>query len=81
MNSEKSPKIEYRCPSCRRFLYDRRQNKCGFCEAEVPKELLFTAEELDKLNQERMQLQEELKEFRMRHQSHQEKNENSQRSK
>jgi hypothetical protein len=37
--------MEYRCPACQRSLYDRRLEKCGFCGAEIPQHLRFTAQE------------------------------------
>jgi len=37
--------MSHHCPSCQRVLYDRRLTHCGFCGAEIPESLQFTAEE------------------------------------
>ena len=41
--------MSYHCPSCHGVLYDRRRKTCGFCEAELPAEPLFTPAELERL--------------------------------
>ena len=41
--------MSYQCPSCHGVLYDRRRKTCGFCEVELPAELLFTPAELERL--------------------------------
>ena len=64
MNNDQSVKKEYRCPQCNRFLYDRRRKNCGWCGAQLPEELLFTKEELEKLNQEMTQLQDERRQLK-----------------
>ena len=58
--------MEYRCPKCHRLIYDRRSKKCGWCDAELPEELLFTKEESDKVNKEMAGLEEERKKFQIR---------------
>ena len=40
--------MSYHCPSCHGVLYDRRRKTCGFCGAELPVALLFTAAELER---------------------------------
>lgn len=44
--------MSYQCPSCHGVLYDRRRTTCGFCDAELPAELLFTPAELEQLRRE-----------------------------
>ncbi len=34
------------CPSCNRLLYSRTRKTCGFCGAELPPEVLFSADEI-----------------------------------
>jgi hypothetical protein len=50
-------KIEYRCPKCQRLLYDRRRKKCMWCNHELPAELLFTPEEMEKLEKEAAEIE------------------------
>ena len=38
--------MSVQCPKCNRVVYSRRQKVCGFCGAELPKELQFTEAEL-----------------------------------
>ena len=38
------------CPECSGVVYDRRRRTCGFCGAELPAELLFSAAETEALN-------------------------------
>jgi ssDNA-binding Zn-finger/Zn-ribbon topoisomerase 1 len=57
--SDQSNKIEYRCPKCNRLLYDRKHKKCGWCGADLPEELLFTKEEIDKMEKESAELEEQ----------------------
>lgn len=33
------------CPVCQREVYSRRQKTCGYCDAELPSEALFTPAE------------------------------------
>ena len=40
----------YNCPKCSGVIYNRRNKICGFCGAELPAELLFTAEEIATLD-------------------------------
>lgn len=44
------------CPNCHRLLYSRRHKSCGFCGAELPAEVLFTAEEIAAIDAEREEL-------------------------
>jgi len=44
--------MSYRCPKCKGVIYNRRNKQCGFCGAELPAELLFTAAEIAALDKE-----------------------------
>ena len=35
---------DHKCLQCRRDIVDRRRNKCLYCGAEIPPELLFSAQ-------------------------------------
>ncbi|MBA6262140.1 hypothetical protein [Colwellia sp. Bg11-12] len=50
--------MKFVCPSCERPIYNRRVNKCEFCGEALPKELLFSENEVDNLDN---QLSESLK--------------------
>jgi hypothetical protein len=39
------PQPQLRCPGCDSILYTRRHPLCGVCGEELPREILFTAEE------------------------------------
>ncbi len=34
------------CPNCKRLLYSRQHKHCGFCGAELPPGVVFSAEEI-----------------------------------
>jgi hypothetical protein len=42
--------MKVHCPSCDKVLYSRRLKHCGFCGAEIPEALRFTAEEIAALD-------------------------------
>ena len=42
----------YHCPKCQGVIYNRRNKRCGFCGAELPAELLFTAEAIAAMDKE-----------------------------
>jgi hypothetical protein len=42
--------MKVHCPSCDKVLYSRRLARCGFCGAEIPEALRFTAEEIAALD-------------------------------
>jgi len=44
--------MSYHCPTCQGVVYNRRNKLCGFCGAELPAELLFTAEEIAAMKKE-----------------------------
>ena len=44
--------MSYQCPKCNGVVYNRRSNICGFCGAELPAGLLFTAEEISALDKD-----------------------------
>ncbi|CAN5669882.1 hypothetical protein BH09VER1_BH09VER1_01610 [soil metagenome] len=33
------------CPVCQRVIYSRRQRTCGYCDADLPPEALFSPQE------------------------------------
>jgi hypothetical protein len=45
------PKPYLRCPECDSILYTRRHKLCGVCGAELPGELLFTAQEASRVEE------------------------------
>jgi len=42
--------IERHCPSCNSIIYSRRHSRCGVCEQELPKNLLFNTAEAEKVD-------------------------------
>jgi hypothetical protein len=46
------------CPKCNGVVYDRRRKTCGFCGAELPAEMLFSAEEIEVLNRKEAEAEE-----------------------
>jgi hypothetical protein len=42
--------MSYRCPKCNGIIYDRRNNICGFCGAELPASLLLSPSEMAALD-------------------------------
>ncbi|MDB6029644.1 MAG: hypothetical protein JWM68_5867 [Verrucomicrobiales bacterium] len=50
------------CPSCKRALYNGRQENCGYCGATIPAELRFTPEEIATLDRELKALEESRRE-------------------
>jgi hypothetical protein len=44
-------RMSYRCPKCNGIIYNRRNNVCGFCGAELPASLLFTPSEIAVLDE------------------------------
>jgi len=44
--------MNYHCPKCQGVIYNRRNKRCGFCGAELPAELLFTAAEIAALDEQ-----------------------------
>ena len=54
--------MNHPCPNCKRELYNRRQTHCGYCGAEIPKELRFTPEEIAAQDNALAQLEQKRKE-------------------
>ena len=50
--------MSYLCPKCSRVIYDRRLKTCGFCGAELPAELRFTADEIAAMDKKEAALEE-----------------------
>jgi hypothetical protein len=42
--------MNYNCPACQREIYNRRLTRCGFCGAEIPADLRFSADEIAALD-------------------------------
>ncbi len=40
------------CPTCNGVIYNRRCKTCGYCGAELPAQLLFTAAEIEAIDKE-----------------------------
>ena len=51
--------MSYHCPTCKRVLYNRRLTHCGFCGAEIPESMRFTAEETAALDRKMAELEEQ----------------------
>jgi len=41
---------EQHCPFCNSVVYSRRHSRCGVCERELPKNLLFNSAEAEKVD-------------------------------
>lgn len=50
--------MKYKCPECKRTIFNRRLNTCEFCSAELPAELLYSKEDIDSLDQQQSKLSE-----------------------
>jgi hypothetical protein len=64
-----------RCPKCDHIIYNRRNKICGYCGAELPEELLFTAVEVAALDKkmkeaEKLHLEKEAEALRKLGQDH-----------
>lgn len=53
------------CPKCKRIIYNRRLKNCGYCGEIIPEELRFSAEEIEKLDQEEAEMDRARKEREM----------------
>lgn len=42
--------MAYKCPNCDKTIYDRRKPTCEFCSQSIPEELLFSDQQLAKLD-------------------------------
>ncbi|MBK8727318.1 MAG: hypothetical protein IPL96_15095 [Holophagaceae bacterium] len=56
--------MDFHCPACSRLLYDRKRKSCGYCGAEIPAEMPFSAAEIEKLAQEMKELDAQLQALR-----------------
>jgi hypothetical protein len=50
-------KSKFTCPECDRAILNRKVNRCLFCGATLPAELLFTQEKIDELNEQQRVLE------------------------
>ncbi len=66
--SDKSD-TDHRCPECDREVLNRAHDKCLYCGASIPKELLFTEDEIEKNEEEYKKKMEEAEERRKRNRS------------
>ena len=44
--------MAYHCPHCKRTILSRRSGICGYCLNPLPSEILMTAAELEKVEEE-----------------------------
>ena len=44
--------MDFKCGACGRIIFNRRLTACEFCNAPIPKELLYTDEERRKIDRE-----------------------------
>lgn len=44
---------KYKCPDCSRTIFNRRNSKCEFCGCELPSELLFSSDDIARLEKSR----------------------------
>lgn len=51
--------MKYDCSTCQREIYNRRLTHCGFCGAEIPAELRFTADEIAALDAQMAEFEKE----------------------
>jgi hypothetical protein len=65
--------MKYQCPKCQREIYNRRNKFCGFCGMELPKEILFSPEELLKIDQEEAQVKAQIQLVRAERDAEEEK--------
>jgi hypothetical protein len=48
--------MSYYCPTCQRIIFNRRLARCEFCNAGIPAELRFSANEIAKLDRQMSEL-------------------------
>jgi len=44
--------MKYICPSCERTIYNRRLTNCEFCSTVLPRELLFSESDIERLDKQ-----------------------------
>lgn len=44
--------MDYKCPSCGKMVFNRRLENCEFCNAPLPKEIVYTPEERERIDRE-----------------------------
>jgi hypothetical protein len=42
--------MDFKCPKCDRFIYNRRLRNCGYCNAILPEDLLLSQSQIEKLD-------------------------------
>ena len=42
--------MDFKCPKCDRFIYNRRLRNCGYCNAIVPEDFLLSQSRIEKLD-------------------------------
>ena len=55
--------MEFRCPHCNSPVYSRKTKICGVCEKPLPKDLLFSDQEVANLKKQMEQEEKRAKEF------------------
>ena len=55
--------MEFRCPNCKSPIYSRSQKICGVCETSLPKELLFSDQQVADLKKQMKEEEKRAKEF------------------
>jgi uncharacterized Zn finger protein (UPF0148 family) len=56
--------MEFRCPNCHSPIYSRKNKFCGVCEKPLPKELLFSDEQIAALKTEMEEEEKRTNEFK-----------------
>jgi uncharacterized Zn finger protein (UPF0148 family) len=57
--------MEFHCPYCKAPIYSLKNKICGVCEKPLPKELLFSDEEIASLKRQMEQEEKRAKEFNL----------------
>ena len=45
--------MKFVCPNCQKAIFNRRVNKCEFCASELPTELLYSENDLERLDKKK----------------------------
>jgi predicted nucleic acid-binding Zn ribbon protein len=57
--------MEFKCPHCQSIIYSRRHKVCGTCGVALPKDLLLTPAQIQKLDKERAREKKRSREFNL----------------
>lgn len=61
MNQARS---QFKCPGCARAILNRKIDRCLYCGATLPAELLFTQEQIDEFNEQQRVMEEKRDRFK-----------------